>query len=221
MSRPITHTMPDFSTILVVGSSTSFGAHDEEGLGWVVRFNQMLAKSHPEKRFICANAGISGHTSRDGYMNLVNNIGLHDPSYAIIALGTNDILVQEGLEPETPWMCRADSMTSHLNMIKTLKSHNIKSMIIGPQPVEQDVVRFASHNDDIQANTSFRYENSALKQLNDDIETICEQEKVAFLRLFEDWQTRKSLWTDGLHPNAKGHQLWAEQVYKKFVSLYL
>ncbi len=221
MSKKITHIMPDYTSILVVGSSTTFGAYDEEGFGWVARFNRMLAKSHQNKRFICINAGVSGHTTRDANMNLINNHGLHEPKYVILAIGTNDSLVCEGLKPETALLSRTDSINSYQNIIHYCQQNNLELLIQGPQPVELETVRFKAHDDSIPGHTSFRYDNEALRMQNDDLEALCKRENVSFLRIFEDWQSREGLWTDGLHPNAKGHQLWAEQVYKKFVSLYL
>jgi lysophospholipase L1-like esterase len=53
------------------------------------------------------------------------------------------------------------------------------------------------------------------------LETVCRQETIPFLRLFEIWEDKKKegLFTDGLHPNSKGHQLLSEQIFNKLTEL--
>lgn len=84
--------------------------------------------------------------------------------------------------------------------------------------ISGDTVIDAWDEDKKYGQTSFRYEQSAIKDYNDTLEELCGNNSIPFIRLFENWKDEDmpSLFTDGLHPNAKGHNLLAQQIFEQF-----
>jgi len=223
MDQHITHKMPEgVKSIACLGDSITQGYFDEDGLGWVARLGQLLNQDKPlsyNKR----SFGVSGDTVVDAWHNLLSQVTHNNPDILIIKIGVNDVCIREGVEPESFQVSRADRITTWQKILHHAKTKNYKIMVIGPLPVEQDVIRFKAWEDEkVFGQESFRYEQSAIKQYNDDLEKLCMDEKIPFIRLFDIWLSHdnlKSLLIDGLHPNARGHALIAQQVFDKFKEL--
>ena len=57
--------------------------------------------------------------------------------------------------------------------------------------------------------------NSDVKRYNEIIKNICKQRNISFFARYEKWENRdlESLYKDATHPNAKGHQIMAEEIF--------
>jgi len=217
--RPVTHKMPEgVKSIACLGDSITQGYFDEDGLGWVTRLGKLLNEDKPLS-YNTRNFGISGDTIFDAWHNLLSQVTHNNPDILIIKIGVNDVCIREGLRPESFQISRADSMAKWIKILTHAKAKNYKTIVVGPLPVEQDVIRFDAWEEEKKmGQTSFRYEQSAIENYNNDLEKLCEQNNIPFIRLFETWKESdiSSLLIDGLHPNAKGHKLLAQQIFEKF-----
>ncbi len=217
--KQITHKMPEgVQSVACLGDSITQGYFDEEGLGWVSRLGLLLNK---DKRlsYNTRSFGISGDTVFDAWHNLIGQVTHNNPDILIIKIGVNDVCIREGIEPESFQISRADRLGKWVNILSHVKAKGYKTLVVAPLPIEADVIRFEPWGEDAKlGQTGFRYEQSAIKTYGEDLKKLCDEHDIPFLSLYDEWlnQDLPSLFIDGLHPNAKGHQLLAEQVYKKF-----
>lgn len=217
-----TYVVPEYKNISCVGDSITAGAFDEEGLGWVGRLSQMLAKTSPP-HYIVNNAGISGHTTADTWHNITSHVMHLDPELVILNIGVNDICISEGSVVDNHQLPYLDRLGEWSKIIDFLKKMQWRALIVGPLPVESDIIRISGAHSDIKELTGFRVEQEHIIKYNNDIEFLCQKHGMPFLRLFEVWHARLSerLFVDGLHPNAKGHKLLAEQIYAQLKAMEL
>lgn len=212
--------MFDYKTITCLGDSITAGYWDEEGLGWPSRLSQKIAKSHPYK-FGIYNIGISGDTTQDGWHNMISRVPHFGTDFLVIALGTNDVCVREGIEPEEQRFSPINRIQKWHEILDFTHSMGWKTLVIGPIPVEADIIRFPAHDDLVPGHKSSRFEQKELKQYNDVLEDLAQKKNVPFLRVFEEWvgKLEEGLFADGLHPNAKGHEMLSTQVFQKIKTL--
>lgn len=214
--------MPNGEMIACLGDSITAGFWDEEGLGWVGRLNLKLVEGRGFS-YRTLNYGVSGDTTLSGWHNLVSNVPHACPDTLIIMLGVNDVQEKSSDLPGSPYLSLAESLKNWQKILTFSASQGYQILVVGPLPVAGEGVRFAAHDgyDFIPGHDFFFYDQERIKTYNDALERLCGRHKIPFLRLFEDWRSRdtESLLQDGLHPNAAGHQLLAEQVYAKLVEL--
>ena len=62
--------------------------------------------------------------------------------------------------------------------------------------------------------TLIRY-NADVEKYNEIIKEICNNHNIAFFSRYSLWKKRelKDLYKDATHPNAKGHQIMADEIY--------
>lgn len=65
--------------------------------------------------------------------------------------------------------------------------------------------------------------NSDVERYNEIIKEICNQRNIAFFSRYDLWKNRqlKELYKDATHPNAKGHQIMADEIYDYLRENYL
>lgn len=214
MTAAADYKMPDSKTIVCLGDSITAGYWDEEGLGWVSRLSQKIARAYP-LQYGVLNAGISGDTTQSCWHNLISQVTHTAPDYLIIKMGVNDINICEGAAPESHALSFVNRMNLWIDIFDYVKSRGWATLVIGPLPIANEVIRFPAHNDNIEGHKSFRYEQKDIEAYNNQLEKLCKKHGVPFLRLYEDWLSKIEidLYIDGLHPNARGHEILSQQVY--------
>jgi len=164
----------------------------------------------PEQR-AWLNQGISGETSQ-GLLNRLDMLDQTEPETIFVMIGINDLL--RGTTDQT-------ILSNQREMVQYLQSVHPQSQI-----VMQSILPHASEEEATwEGRDRFAdLPNSRIQMLNQQLETIAQEEGVYFLDLypiFADGQgnLRMSLSTDGLHLNAQGYQTWsiALQVYSREV----
>lgn len=216
-----TYTMPDDKSIACVGGSITAGYYDEEGLGYVSRLSTLLAAQYP-LRYSVYNAGISGDTVRDAWHNVISHVTHIEPSIVTFQIGVNDICIREGVTPECHRVPHLERMDQWNRILDYAQKMRWKILIIGPLPVESDITHFLRFDSSPDGQTGFRFENKDIAEYNDVLEKLASQRNIPFLRLYEDWLKKRDngLFIDGLHPNAKGHELLARQIFEKLQNLH-
>jgi lysophospholipase L1-like esterase len=213
----ITHQMPEGTkTIACLGDSITAGACDEEGLGWTARLNQLFAQRKPMDYWV-QSCGISGDTVIDAWHNLIGQVRHINPEILLIKIGVNDVCIREGIEPESFQVSRADRLNMWIKILTFAKANFEHVFVICPLPIETDLIRFKAWENDAAGQTSFRYEQETIQIYNDDIQNLCKKHEIPCLSLFKKWTSLSNLpdyYADGLHPNAKGHQLLAEDIFQ-------
>lgn len=210
------YTLPDYKKFTCLGDSITQGFWDEEGLGWVARLRQKVAKDAPCQYWF-GNSGISGDTIRDAWHNL-QKLMHQAPQNIIIKIGVNDTCIYEGADGvEHQRILAHERMSVWDIMTDFLLKQDVNLLVVGPLPVEKDITYINPKPCDAGVLKGRRFENALIKDYNDAQQALCQAKDILFLRLYEHWDKIKDqgFYFDGLHPNAKGHQLLADQIYAR------
>lgn len=194
------------SQILVFGDSIAYGAWDAEG-GWAERLKIFSNKKSiaANLEFYCAiyNLAIDG----DNTESLLNRIDFEIEQRArgeeiilIFAIGSND---SEVMSADNTLKTSPEKFSQNIkNLILISKKYSAKIIFFGLLPVDE------SKADPMPWAADRSYKNNSIKKYNDIIKSICAEDKIDFIELFEKFKKidYKKLLEDGLHPNSKGHE---------------
>jgi len=183
--------------LLVFGDSITWGAFDTEKGGWVER----LKIFEFDKGTSVYNLGISSDDTNGVLFRLENAIlaiNKIEPEEIIIlfSIGSND--ARYVLNKETKFV-PINTFEKNLKQItKIAKQHSTRVVFTGLLAVDE------SKTTPIAWNPTEFYENDDLKEYDLVIQKVCDSLDVKFIPLFE-LLSAKDL-SDGVHPNALGHE---------------
>ena len=180
--------------IVFLGDSITAGYGVEQSKSYPALLEQMLMKT-TKKNFEFINASISGSTTASALSRLKWQIK-SKPNYLVLALGGNDGL--RGIKVEQ----------IKINLEQTImlaKKNEIKILFMGIK---------------VPPNYGVKYQQS----FDSVFKIIANQHDVVFMPfLLKDVGGEKDLnQSDGIHPNAKGHEVIAKNVwpyFKKFLQI--
>jgi len=202
--------------ILIFGDSITYGAWDKEG-GWVQRLRKFLdEKNLADYDFYCLvyNIGVSGDTIND----LLERFEFEtkqrskeiDETIIIFAIGLND---SQFVHSENKNRIPLENFKENIQkLIKSAKKFSSKIIFVGLSPVDE------TKTTPIPWDTNKSYKNENIQKYNEIIKSVCEENKILFIEIFEDWMklNYENLLEDGLHPNSEGHKKIFESV-KEFL----
>lgn len=198
----------------VFGASSTYGAWDIEGSGWVSRLRGYLDKKNAQD--LVYNLGVSGNTTTD----LLNRFGLEcksriaeaiqykEPFVIIISIGDNDTY----LVNKKPKVTKAKFESNINAIIKLAKNYTNKVFFLDMKPVDE------SKTDPVSWNESISYKNSLIEDYNSSLLRICKRNKVEVIKIHDKLKKMdydKVLY-DGLHQNSTGHKM-IYQIVKEFL----
>lgn len=206
--------------LFFIGDSITAGAWDDRG-GWAGRLiGQILSKSKTSEKkhqgFYCMpyNLGISGDTAPDVLRRLEKEVtarvygGAEDDTIQLVfAFGVNDSICDTVAHKN----CYADKefQNDFHAIMKVAKKFTTNISFLGPLPVDEARVNPVPWVEDRA------YTSKNVQHFNTMIESLCAAHDVAFLSLFDKWNALPDIndyFSDGLHPNSKGHALMAQQI---------
>lgn len=203
--------------ILVFGTSTTWGAWDEEG-GWADRIkkycNQKRVRENLGDKYykVIYNLGIDGDRSGDVLERFDNEvwarrkIDLQEEVVVIFDVGGNDsAFVNDKKEFWTPLGEYHDNLRKLIAKAKKLTD---KIVFMSFHPVEDkkvDPIPWAPH---------MSYKMEYVLRFNSVLKMLCKEEKVDFIDVFGVLSKLKpeTILNDGVHPNSEGHRLIYELV---------
>lgn len=200
------------SQILVFGDSETYGAWDKKG-GWVARLRSFVDERIilSEQKFYCLiyNLGIDGDTTE----NLLKRFDFETKqrlqekeTIIIFAIGGNDSVFLH---------------SKNSNIVSPIKfKKNIQKLIKLAKNFDSEIIFIGlSHADELKTvpvfwNKEMSYKNEYIRQYDEIIKSVCQENKVDFIEIFEKFKKMdyKKLLEDGVHPNSKGHSLIYETV---------
>lgn len=206
------------SQILVFGASITYGAWDREG-GWVQRLREFLDEknlSDPDFYCLTYNLGISGDTAEDLLerfeFETKQRFKEAEDTIFIFDIGLND---SQFIHSKKGLRFSPDEFKSNIKKLigKAKKLSNLDIIFVGLTPVDESKVNPIPWAEDKS------YRNEYVKQFNDLLKSVCKEENVHFIEVFEDWMQRnyELLLDDGVHPNSEGHKEIFEAV-KEFLA---
>ncbi len=209
--------MPVTKNIFIFGNSITYGQWDDQG-GWANRIRMHYDKPglpSPDDYIITYNLGIPSDTTEGVASRIYNETQsrLHpNPSVKdiqfVIATGAND---SRWLFNEKRYAVSIDEFKKNLDLISQA-TQNFSNHIafVGLLPcIEEQVLIAAEKHSWVE-----HYDNKSLKQYNDIIKQHALNNKHHFVDVNTVFIKRgyDDLFSDGLHPNSKGHELIAEAV---------
>ena len=194
--------------ICVFGASITWGAFDNEKGGWVNRLKIYL-ESEYHREYRVFNLGISGDCSKKILARIENEIIGREPDIIIFGFGSNDSRFNN-ISDDSVETSISQFKANILKIINISKKFSNKIIFIGITPCNEDKT-----TPTIWSNTEY-FTNKSIKKYNSIIKEICKKEKILFLDQLDDWlkDDYKILLdsTDGLHPNAQGHEKMFQRV---------
>ena len=188
----------------IIGDSIAHGYYDEEKTGWVARLGELMLSAHNDI-YMFNNLSQSGDNIADAVGRTNCEILSRHFDLIIINIGINDLRRRKDSDMQLDLSEGVRTMywNKLLDMVQTT---NAKIVVTDLIPVVEQ--RYTS-----QATLIRR--NSDVVRYNEIIKDICTQRKINFFARYQNWIKRDlmSLYQDATHPNAKGHQILAEEVY--------
>lgn len=203
-----------YKVIGAIGDSITNGYWDEDGLGWFGKLSQKIAKNFP-MQFGFNNMSQDGDRTCDTYHRVASEVHTRDIDILLIAIGTNDLI--RSPEANSPM-----DMSKHLReeywhkMLDLLEKTKITPVVLDLLPKREEMYPSLGWFDKPCFET-----NKDVEEYNEQIKSICKQRNIAFINRYDKWIKRdlKDYYKDGGHPNSKGHQLIADEVYEELINL--
>lgn len=192
--------------IFIFGDSITEGYYDDEKNGWVNRLKVGLGKDE------IYNLGISGDTSEDLLERFDADVKGKKPDRIVFSIGINDSVY---LPNEKRNYIDLDKFKENLGMlIKKARLLTNSIVFVGLTSVNEKLTK------PIPWVTEMYYTNEEIKKYDDAIRRICKREKLKFIDIFSDFEKSdyEKMLSDGLHPNAKGHEWMANKIIKEILA---
>jgi lysophospholipase L1-like esterase len=193
--------------LFLFGDSITWGAWDPVGGGWAQRLRKVVDSYQvTNPSFWCPvyNLGISGDTSAGVANRLIQETLLRrdqdEETIFLIAIGINDSIINlrnsKEIVTEEMYVENLDQMLGHA---RTLSK---KIGFIGLTPVDDALT------DPLSWAPTKAYRLERVKSFNSTLQEFCRRTTAEFLPILDSWidADYRSLLSDGLHPNAAGHE---------------
>jgi len=187
--------------ILVFGDSITYGAWDKEG-GWVQRLRKFLDENYED--YLVYNLGVSGNNTNDLLerfeFETKQRLKENEETIFIFAIGIND---SQFIRIENKNRIPLENFKKNIQeLINLAKNFSPKIIFVGLTPVDE------TKTTPIPWNANNFYKNECIQKYNETIRTICEENKIYFIKVFGKFKELdyQNLLDDGLHPNLEGHK---------------
>jgi len=186
------------AVICVFGASSTWGAWDPKKGGWVNRLRLYLESNNYD--IDVYNLGVSGDTTKDVLERFDVEAKAREPTIIIFSVGDNDSVFNK-------------SQNKNLGSPEDFEK-NVKALIKKAEKFN-DKILFVGLKNVIESKTtpvpwgSFYYTNKSIKDYDAKLKELTAKMKVAYLQIFGLLGDKD--FSDGVHPNPKGH----EKIFKK------
>lgn len=195
--------------ILALGDSIVEGYNDDNFLGWAGRVENKFIEDN--KNYSIINSGHAGKTTCEMPSFLKEDLREHGkPDIIIISIGINDLFIGFAGDDER-YKSEAYRLSCWDNLLNEAQKTGAKIVVTDILPVNFGAVLEGY-------NYSF---NQKVEEYNSNIKTICQGKNIPFFSRYEQWKTRdlSNLYDDVIHPNSKGHQIIADEIYSELIKL--
>ena len=191
-------------SIGMIGDSIAHGYYDEQNLGYFTRLAQKILSIHSGE-YVFNNMSQSGDNVADATNSAIHEVLSRNFDLILVNIGINDLRRRKDSDLQLDFSEGARRMywNKLLDMLALAKA---KVVVLDLTPVIEE--RYSE-----QA-TLIRY-NADVEKYNEIIKEICNNHNIAFFSRYSLWKKRelKDLYKDATHPNAKGHQIMADEIY--------
>lgn len=202
-----------------IGDSITAGAWDNKG-GWANRLTSNIMDKNiksfvGEGEFFCLPyiLGVFGNTIPDVLNRMESEInvrlGSEKDIQIVFLIGSNDSIYL--VDKDMPLFSDEVFKNNLLDLIKKAQKTTNNIAFIGLPPVDDELLN------PIPWTPSMAHMNKCVERFNGIIQNVCKEQNIPFCPMFEKWialDNYKKYLSDGIHPNAKGHEFIADQVGK-------
>lgn len=187
-----------------IGDSITHGYYDSEDLGWFARLGKLILQDYPSA-YLFNNLAQAGDNIADASMRAVHEVLSRHFDLLLVSLGTNDLRRRKDSDLALDFSFGAREMYWN-NLLDTLQKSGAQIVVFDLLPVVEKrylpTAALVRRNEDVE-----RYNNQICR--------ICHERKIKFFARYPQWHTRtlEKLYHDATHPNARGHQILAEEVF--------
>lgn len=188
---------------LVFGDSITYGAWDTQG-GWADRLKRWAHEQYiqNDSKVQIYNLGIGGDTSAKIVGRISAEIqarrSVSWPITILLMCGTNDGRVSNDAI-EVP----IDAFTANIQSIITASQRwSAKVILVGLPPVASDDVHFKD----------FHYSSTTVAAYDAELQRIGFENGLDYINIRQCFDPKTMLYSDGLHPNDKGHEVIYQEV---------
>ncbi len=192
--------------LCLLGDSIGQGYGDATGLGWFGRLAQKLAAERPGL-FVCHSASMSGDTVLDSLHRLAAEVAQREADYLLIAVGVNDVVRRPAADSPTS-LAPETSRLAWDTLLRRARQVCSSVLVVGCAPVLEG--RFPA---DWVPGSPIYYRNADIRAYNAAVRALCAAHGVPYCDVLPAFDKRPDLFADGVHPNADGHAVLADQVY--------
>lgn len=187
----------------IIGDSIAHGFYDEKDLGWVARLGRLILQKHGGE-YVFNNMAQAGDNIADAYHRALTEAGSRHFDLVLVNVGINDLRRRQNSDLQLDFSEGARMMYWQ-KLLGFLQSTGAKIAVADLLPVVEE-----KYTEDASLT---RY-NSDVERYNEIIKEICAEHNVPFFERNAAWKQRDlpALYQDATHPNAKGHQLLAEEM---------
>lgn len=201
--------------VVVLGDSIVEGHCDFEKFGWVNRLQTKLSHKHN-----VYNLGISNSNTAELFQRM-GEVTSRRPDILIVSGSVNDILLRKGIKENSFEISEMKRVRSWQKIRDFISQTNWKTVVIGPTPVDEDVMPVADSNPDIPEYEGYYVQNADVENYDAWLKIFCGKWGVEYYSCYQSWKSQDltTLFEDGLHPNSKGHEMLAEAMFNKLNEL--
>lgn len=160
------------------------------------------------------NAGVGGHDTGKARARFERDVLNRKPNLVVIQFGINDAAVDVWKKPpaKDPRVSKSDYETNLRFFIREIRKAGGKPILMTPNPIRWTPklkTLYGKRPYDPDDDDGF---NVLLRDYAEIARKIAGKEKVPLIDVYAEFQKRDvdSLLLDGMHPNAKGHELVAK-----------
>ncbi len=182
--------------------------------GYIVRMDSMLEKKGLKNNYDLVGAGVSGNKIYDLYLRLDEDVLNKNPDVVIIFIGVNDVWHKRTSGTGTD----ADKFQKFYNAIlKKLSDKNIKAILCTPAAIGEKTDLSNELDGDLNKYSNIIRSIAAKNNL-----PLVDLRKIFLgynIKSNPENKDRGILTGDGVHLNAKGNQLVAEEMWNEISKL--
>ncbi|MBP3688212.1 MAG: SGNH/GDSL hydrolase family protein [Alphaproteobacteria bacterium] len=188
----------------MVGDSIAYGCYDEQDLGWFVRLGKKILSSHSGE-YVFNNMSQSGDNIADVANRANFEVLSRQFNLIIVNIGINDLRRRKDSKLQLDFSEGARIMYWN-KLLDILGKTGATIVVTDLTPVIEN--RYTEQASLIRYNTD-------VERYNEIIKHICQQRNIRFFERYGVWKNREleKFYKDATHPNAKGHQIMAEEMY--------
>ena len=189
----------------IIGDSIAHGYYDEKDTGFFARLAKLILDSNSDA-YVFNNMAQSGDNIADAANRAVFEVLSRQFDLILVNVGINDLRRRKD----------SNLQLDFSEGVRIMYWNKLLDVLIktGAKVVVMDLIPVIENCYTEQASL-VRY-NSDVERYNEIIKAVCQNRGVFFFARYDAWKCRNldALYKDATHPNAIGHQVIAEEIYR-------